>query len=130
MIEAGAIVRIFAPQAGYKKYHLCLCAASADSAAKFLFINSDPNFEDLLVVPCERLAMLPRSETGKSCFSFSMVPRFTAKQLELYNAEPLGRVDKAMAKELRAFADTVRSLPRRELDFVKEALDSICAAAL
>lgn len=125
MFETGSVVKIFAPQAGYKKYHLCLSLPSDEFAAKFLFINSDPQFDDQFVVPCENLPMIPASETGYSCFSFSMIPRFSAKNLQLYGAENLGRIQLDLARDLRNFADRVRSLSSNDLAFVKLALDHI-----
>lgn len=124
-MQVGSVVGIYAALAGYRKYHLCLKLAETDSAACFLFINSDPKYAGSYVVDCERLPFLKPSDTGKSCFSFTMVPRHNQHQLEVYQAEVLGEIDLDLALELRAYADDVRTLSRPELAMVKSSLDAI-----
>jgi hypothetical protein len=124
-MQPGTVVRIFAAIAGYQKYHLCLSVADDNAAAKFLFINSDPRFDDTLAVDNDRVPCIPPNDTGKSCFSFSMVPRYSAHQLGALGAIEMGEIDLQLASELRTFADTVRSLAKNDMDVVKAGLDAI-----
>lgn len=124
-MRPGSVVAIYAASAGKVKYHLCLCLPSDEVAAKFLFINSNPNFKDIFIIDDARLPFLPESPSGKSCFSFSMVPRYSGQQLRTFDAKVIGEIDLALAVELRHHADGVRSLARTDLDFVKGALDVI-----
>lgn len=127
-MQPGCIVRIFSAVAGYDKYHLCLTLPLDQSAGKFLFINSDPQYRDLYVVEDVELPCLPKSPSGKSCFSFSMVPRYSVEQLAVYSATVLGVIEVDMAKNIRAHAGSVTSLSKRDLDLVKDALDEIVDA--
>jgi hypothetical protein len=124
-MEIGCVVEIYAAVAGYRKYHLCLKLADEDGAACFLFINSDPNFSGTYAVDCERLPYLPASKTGKSCFSFSMVPRHNEQQLQIFKSKVLGEIDLELAIELRSFAESVRTLARPDHVLVKKSLDAI-----
>jgi hypothetical protein len=45
--------------------------------------------------------------------------------MKLYKARKLGELDSQLAGELLAFAKTVRTLPRKDLRFVMEALEEI-----
>jgi hypothetical protein len=126
-MKPGDIVEIFAPIAGYRKYHLCLILNTSGTAHEFLFLNSDPGFRDCFVVDDREVPCLPPSPTGKTAFSFSMVPRYTAAQLSRYRATVLGHIDRDVAERLRAFAPTVRSLPAPQLAAVISALDQILA---
>ena len=127
-LEIGSVVAIYAAVAGYRKYHLCLTlAVEGGAAAKFLFINSDSRFEDTYPVPNDRVDCIPPNDTGESCFSFSMVPRYNADQLVNFNAKVIGEISLELAQELRDFANGVRSLARADLEAVKLALDAIIA---
>lgn len=121
----GDVLGIHAPIAGYRKYHLCLVVAAEGQAAKFLFMNSDPEYEDCYAVDCNAVPFLPVSETGKTCFSFSMIPRYNMAQLQTYQAENLGTLDIAIVRELYEFSSNVRALPRPALREVREALAAI-----
>lgn len=122
MFKIGDVVRIYAPSAGYNKYHLCVKESDGTTVEEFLFLNSDPGFDGVYVVDNVRVPCLPPSETGKIVFSFAMIPRFTEKQLTLFNAVKLGTLDPALAAELHAFAQTVRTMTRPEKQMVLAAL--------
>ena len=128
MFEVGDIVQAYAPTAGYPKYFLCIQKGTGNTATKFLFLNSDPNFDDTYVVDCTRVPCLPPSETGKTAFSFSEVPRFTAAQLKLQGAVKRGEIDKGLAAELAEFCKGVRSLPRGQRIMVQQCLQVISEA--
>jgi hypothetical protein len=122
MCEVGDIVKIFAPQAGHKKYHLCICVADENNAAKFLYLNSDPTYDGTYIVECERVPCIPPSDTGKTAFTFAIIVRYTDRQRRLYQAEVLGRLDKVLAAELYEFASSVRTLNARDRAMVLQAL--------
>lgn len=108
-LRPGDIVKIYAPQAGYPKYHLCLCTLSADGAAQFIFMNSKVSgYEGDFAVPNEEVPCLAPSDTGFTVFSLSQIPRYNAHQMELYEAEVLGRISAALAGRL---LEEVRKTP-------------------
>ena len=125
MFNLGDIVKIFAPQAGHIKYHVCIFVGGPDAAHRFLYMNSDPTFDETYEVNCDRVPCLPKSDTGKTVFTFAVIPRYTDRQLVLYKAEKLGELDKALAEELWEFASTVRTLNNSERVFVRAALAAI-----
>lgn len=124
-MKAGDVVSIFAPIAGYKKYHFCVCIPDAGSAGRFLYLNSDPSHKDCLNIDCSRIAFLPPSETGQTSISFSLLARYTAEKLELYEADVLGSMPRDVVVEMLAFVGTVRSLPKPEKEFVAHVLDTL-----
>ena len=128
MFVPGDLVRILAPTVGYYKYHLCLVGPALESAARFLWLNSDPNYEGIYSVPCARVPCIPPSKTGLTCFSFSAMPRFNARQLELYQAVKMGVLDKTLAGELEVFAlvpSNMEGLSRAEQTLVRQVLSTL-----
>lgn len=125
MFAIGDIVRVFAPQAGHNKYHLCIVVGVDGAASQFAYLNSDPNFEQTYVVDCDRVPCLPKSDTGKTAFSFALLPRYNDRQLTLYKAEKLGELDAILAKELHVFAKTVKILNSADRKIVLAALAEI-----
>ena len=124
-IQIGDILRMLAPIAGKEKYHLCIKVADDNGAARFLFMNSNPDFRDTYSVECERVPCLPPSKTGYTAFSFSMLPVCNQEQLDLYGATKLGEISLEIASELREFVDGVQSLTRNEKAIVTSALDEL-----
>lgn len=129
MFAIGDIVRIFAPVAGRKKFHLCVDVGSDEAASRYIYLNSNPDYASCYSVPCERVPCIEPSETGQTAFSFSMLPRYSLLQLKTYKAEKVGELDSTLASELLEFAATVRALTKAELRIVTEALTVIAAAA-
>lgn len=124
-MKVGDIVKIFAPVAGYKKYHFCICLPSDAHSSRFLYLNSDPSFKDCLSISCDRIPMIPASETGVTAISFSVLARYSAAKLELYGAEVIGEMPSDVIDEMIEFVATVRSLPRADKAAVTEALRSL-----
>jgi hypothetical protein len=122
MFEVGDIVKIFAPQAGHNKYHLCICVGDGQRASKFLYLNSDPRFDHTYTVDCDRVPCLPPSDTGKTVVSFAIIVRYSERQLGLYKAEKLGTLDAALAAELHRFAEAVPTLNKPDRAEVLAAL--------
>lgn len=125
MLAPGDLIRILAPTVGYPKYHLCLEGVLPQSAARFLFLNSDPGYQGTYDVPCARVPCLPPSQTGFTCFSFNMMPRFNARQLELYQATKMGVLDRVLAGELETFAlvpSNIEGLNSPERTLVRQVL--------
>jgi hypothetical protein len=125
MFAIGDIIQIFAPQAGHTKYHLSILVGTSSTASQLLYLNSDPNFEQTFVVDCARVPCLPPSKTGKTAFSFALLPRYNDRQLVLYKAKKLGVLDATLAKELHGFAATVSTLNAAERKIVLAALAKI-----
>jgi hypothetical protein len=127
MFAVGDIVRIYAPQVGYYKYHLCIVAGDSSVASRFLYLNSDPTFAGTYVVDCSRVPCLPSSTTGKTAFSFAAIPRYSDKQLGLYQAQKMGELDKTLAAELHVFAANVKTLNAADRAVVLAALGAVMA---
>lgn len=125
MPQVGDIIRIFAPTAGKKKYHLCVCVGVDGSASQFLFLNSTPGFADEFVVECERVPCLPKSTTGKTVFSLSLIVRYNDQKLELFQAKKMGELEAGLAKELLAYLPSVDALTNPEKAVVRAALKKI-----
>jgi hypothetical protein len=125
MFDVGDIVQIYAPTAGKKKYHLCVCCANEDGIEKFLFINSGDGYEADFVVRDQDIDCLPQSPTGKSVISCSLVVRYTQRQLQLYKALRLGELDAAILTELNDF---IAQSPALSKETREEVVTSIQAA--
>lgn len=125
MCNVGDIVRIYSGAAGHTKYHLCVRAPKGEEAACFIFLNSDPSFQQLFVVDCSRVGCLPVSKTGKTAFSFSTIPRYNRKQLKLHQATVLGKIDKQLAHELLIHAKAVTVMTSTERVMVLHALKTL-----
>ncbi len=127
MFAVGDIVKIFAPVAGHDKYHLCVLVGIDGAAHQFLFLNSEAaGFAGCYEVSCARVPCLPPSDTGKTVFSFTMVPRYTDAQLKLHKAAKMGVLEKALAQELLEFAKTALALTDAEKKTVLAALKMLC----
>jgi len=126
MFSVGDVVEIFAPQAGHKKYHVCICV-NTGAAHQFLYLNSDPNFDGTIAFDCEKIPCIPASKTGKTVFTFAILPRYNDRQLKLYKAKKLGVLDAAVAKDVLAFVATVKTLTAVDRALVSAALAAIIA---
>lgn len=126
--DPGDIVQIYAPSAGYPKYHICLSGCTADQAAKFLYINSETTgaFVDDRVFPNSSFPCIPPSPSGTSVVSCSAIVPVNRRQLGLFNARVIGRLDPSVARDLEKFVDGhVKSLRRAQKDFVLAALSLV-----
>jgi hypothetical protein len=121
----GDIVRLFAPTAGHDKYHLCVAISNDEGVSEYIFLNSDPSFAHTFVVDCDKLPFLPVSDTGKTAFSFAMVPRYSERQLRLYRAEKIGELPQDLAADLYAFAQIVPTIAGAQRRLVIRALRAI-----
>ena len=70
---------------------------------------------------------LPKSPTGKSVVSFSLLVRVKEDKLPIFGATKTGEIDSHLAGELVAFAKETKSLTRKEQAFVIAALESLFA---
>jgi hypothetical protein len=125
MFEVGDIVEIFAPQAGHNKYHLCISIGADGAAHQFLYLNSDPAFEQTFVCDCKKIPCLPESKTGKTAFSFAILPRYNDHQLKLFKAKKLGVLDPALAVEVHKAASTATTMTGVERKIVLAALEIV-----
>ena len=124
-MKAGDVVKIYAPVAGYNKYHFCVCIPENETAGKFLYLNSDPEYRDTLSIDCSRIPFLPPSRTGKTAVSFTSVARYNTERLELFQAEVLGEMPDDIIHEMFTFAQSVRSLTRSDKQLVIEVLEAL-----
>ena len=125
MYEAGDIVRFYSATAGKEKFHLCLGKTENETIFAFLFLNSGSGYRGDCVLEDGRVPGLPKSPTGNTVVSFSQIIRVKEDKLKLWGATKTGAVDGHLAGELSAFADNVRSLTRKEKEFVVSALESL-----
>jgi len=124
MPSIGEIILVQAPMVGYRKYHLCLGPNEA-GVFLFLYLNSENGFDGDAGFDCSRIPSLPPSKTGQSVVSFSMMPRFTQAQLDLYGMKPCGFIPKDVAEELVKHCSGVKTLSRPEKNFAMDALSAI-----
>jgi hypothetical protein len=125
MFDAGDIVRFFSPIAGKEKFHLCLGYGRFGPAFAFLYLNSNAGFRGDYVLPDGEIAGLPKSPTGDTVVSFSMVIRMGEERLTKFGATRTGRLNAHIAGELAAFAKTVPTLTRAERSLVVASFESL-----
>jgi hypothetical protein len=118
LFAIGEIVEIYAPTAGKKKYHLCICGVNDHNVVQFLFINSHDGYEADLILMDGEIKCLPKSPTGMSVISCNIVIRYTTEQLKLYNARPLGVLNKAIANRLLEHINSSKALGRSDKQLV------------
>lgn len=124
MFEVGEIVEIFAPTAGKKKYHLCVCSANEHGVQGFLFINSGQGYDADFVLDDAQISCLPLSPTGNSVISCSLIVKYTSHQLGVYRARKLGSLDRSIALLLATFIETTRALPKSDRETLAANLRS------
>jgi hypothetical protein len=125
MYEAGDVIRFHSPIAGKEKFHLCLGRTDNETIFAFLFLNSNFGFKSDCVLDDGQIPGLPKSPTGKSVVSFSLLVRVKEDKLAIFGATKTGAIDPHLAGELAAFAKEVRSLTQQEKAFVISALVSL-----
>lgn len=125
MYDVGDVVRFHSTTAGKEKFHLCLGRTETETVFAFLFLNSGSGFRGDCILDDGQIPSLPKSPTGKSIVSFSMLVRVREDRLPLFGAAKTGTIDATLAGELAAFAKAVRSLTRQEKVFVVSALESL-----
>jgi len=97
MFNVGDIVVMYAPTAGKKKYHLCVCEVNEHGVEFFLFINSGSGYAADFVVNDGSIDCLPESPTGNTVVSCSVVIRANQKQLAVYRAKKIGTLSKKIS---------------------------------
>jgi hypothetical protein len=125
MFETGDIFSCYAPTVGYRKYHLCIFGPKDDKVGWFLFINSDNNFESDFVLTNDDIDCIPKNDTGLSIISCSFIVRLNASQLNLYQAQKLGILQKKHVTSLVEFLKTSKALTRPEKLLCIDSLSAI-----
>jgi hypothetical protein len=125
MYDVGDVVRLYSTIAGKEKFHLCLGRTDNGTIFAFLFLNSGTGFKDDCVLDDGQIPGLPKSPTGKTIVSFSMLVRISEEKLPVLGATKTGVIDAHLAGELAPFARRVRSLTQKEQTFVVSALESL-----
>lgn len=129
MCRIGDIVRIHCPQTGYPKYHLCVKEDSADSAATFLFMNSEGGYEDDYEVACERVDCLKPSGSGTTVFACNCLVYISKRNRETFGAEVLGQIDSKLAEEIIVHVHKALSLTKPDRQCVISGLTSYCESS-
>lgn len=125
MYEVGDVVRFRSAIASKEKFHLCLGRTEHETIFAFLFLNSGAGYKGDCVMDDGQIPGLPKSPTGKSVVSFSLLVRVREDKLPVFGATKTGAIDAHLAGELAAFAKGVRSLTQHEQAFVVAALESL-----
>jgi hypothetical protein len=125
MFKAGDVVRFHSPTAGKEKFHLCLGHGEEGPLFAFLFLNSGSGYRGDYVLEDGQIPGLPKSPTGETVVSFSMIVRMGEERLEKFAATKTGEIDAHIAGELAAFAKTTSALTRSEQAFVVSALEAL-----
>lgn len=125
MFEIGDVVRFHSTIAGKEKFHLCLGRNEHQTIFAFLFLNSGSGYKGDCVLDDGEIPGVPKSPTGKSVVSFSLLVRVREDKLPVLGATKTGAIDAHLAGELAAFAKSARSLTRQEQAFVVSALESL-----
>ncbi len=125
MFEVGDIVRFFSPTASKEKFHICLGHDMQGPVFAFLHLNSKSGYSGEYILADGEITGLPKSPTGDTVVSFSMLVRMGDDRLVKFAAKKTGRLDAHIAGELAAFAKTVTTLTASERRFVVTALESL-----
>lgn len=125
MFSPGDVVKAFSPQASKKKFHLCVCAGSPESAHSFLFLNSETNYAGDCVFADGDIDGLPESRTGDTVVCFERVVRFNEAQLGLFRAEKVSEISADVAGVLLSHARTVQTLSGRDRRIVVAGLEFV-----
>lgn len=125
MFDVGDVVRFFSPTAGKEKFHLCLGESEIGALFAFLHLNSSSGFRGDCILADGEVPGLPKSPTGSTVVSFSMIVRIGTERLTKFSAVKTGKIDPHLAGELAAFALTTPVLNRGDRDFVVAALESM-----
>jgi hypothetical protein len=125
MFEVGDVVRFFSPTAGKEKFHLCIGHHGDAPLLAFLHLNSSAGYAGDCILDDGQIPGLPRSPTGKTVVSFSIVVRMGHERLQKFGAVRTGKIDGHLAGELASFAATVPALTRDERALVIAALNSL-----
>ena len=125
IFDVGDILHFYSSQAGHPKYHLCVLKIINGNAAVFLYLNSNEGFAADFIVSDTEIPCLPPSKTGKSIISCSQLVRANERQLKLYKAKKIGRLDKKIAMNLLKFVKTIDALSKFDKKIVTNALSKI-----
>lgn len=125
MYEIGDVVRFYSTTAAKEKFHLCLGRTEHETIFAFLFLNSVSGYKGDCILDDGQIPGLPKSPTGKSVVSFSLIIRVREDKLPILGATKTGAIDAQLAGELAAFAKEVKSLTRQEKVFVISSLESL-----
>ncbi len=126
MFDPGDIVEIYSSTAGKPKYHLCIIDESSDGTAKFFFVNSNKGYDGDFTLKNSDVPCIPTNATGETVISCSVIVRQNEKQLKLYKAKKICRLDKRHIRSLITFLKLSRSITSWEkmmaIDGLNQAL--------
>lgn len=125
MFQPGDVIRFYSPSASKEKFHLCVCAATDTTACCFLFLNSGSGYRGDYVLEDGSIPGLPKSPTGETVVSFSMLIRMSNENLERFKAEKTGDLDAHIAGELLPFARKAQTLNNKDRSIVISGLEFV-----
>ena len=124
MFLVGDVVGIFAPPAGKRKYHLCVCCADVNGVEQFLYFNSKAGYEADYVIRDGQIDGLPTSKTGLTVISCSYLVRHSQQQLKTFRAQKIGVLSRAIAIDLAKFVTSTKALNRKQIALVVSELNA------
>lgn len=89
----------------------------------FLHLNSNAGYRGDCILDDGAVPGLPKSPSGKTVVSFSVIVRMGEDRLQKFAAAKTGEIDGHLAGELAAFVKTTPVLNHAEKAFVVTALE-------
>lgn len=119
MFEPGDVVKFYSEAAGYKKYHLCL---SLDACYFFMNAPRAKTFPGDLIISCDDVPFLPKTESGDSIISCSVLLKFTEGELAAYGAKKVGKVGSDVLMRVLEFVENGTVLSEEDKEIVLSGL--------
>lgn len=122
-MQVGDVVLFYREQAGYKKFHLCVCI---QDSSYFLFINSPKlkNFAGDFLIDASAIPFLEPTKQGYSIISCNRLLRFSTSDMRKQKTIIKGQINKKIIKKLMAFIDESTLLNETEKVIAIEGLSS------
>lgn len=102
MFKPGDVIKFYSEAAGYKKYHLCL---SLDACCFFMNSPRTKTFPGDMIISCDDVPFLPKTDSGDSIISCSTLLKFTEAELVGYGAKKVGAVSTEILTRVLEFVE-------------------------
>lgn len=124
MFDVGDVVHFESPTVGKAKFHLCLGRDEHGGPRfAFLYVNSEGGFKGDCVLEDGDIPGLPASRSQQSVVSFTNITRIGERQLQLFRAVRVGRIEPDVAGVLLSFANETPVLTRQERQLAVAAFE-------
>lgn len=122
-MQVGDVVLFYSEQAGYKKFHLCVCI---QDSCYFLFINSPKSkaFAGDFRIDAKHIPFLDPTKEGYSIVSCNRLLRFSTSDMRKQKMVVKGKISKPIIKKLVAFIEGSTLLNAIEKTIAIEGLSS------